>query len=201
MGTYLGRTGQRHYDDVQLGCADCGSLGEPVSTTVAVASSIKAVLDTGILGRIFGGSRDEKRKKRDQAINELHNRGMDRDIYLHHSDNWGVARGYADLAKEYGQVVTDVLNQNIQRDTAGDGKTGRWIYSAESEQFKMMEQKLTEAIMNEQQSSPSLPSLPNMPGMPGGAQAAGFGATLKHPMVIASAVVGGGAIAYSLLKD
>lgn len=193
---YLGRT-TRKYDDIQLGCAGCGSLGEPVTTTVAIASSVKAIMDTGILGRIFGGSRDEKRKKRDQALNELYNMGMDRNIYLHHSDHWGVVRGFADLANEYGQVVIDTLNANIERDPS---RGERFIYSANSEQFKMLEQRLTEAIMNDRQSTPTGPSLPTMPGMPGGSQAAGFGAALKHPMVIASAVVGGGAVAYSILK-
>lgn len=196
MGAYIGVTGERKFDAIELGCPGCGSLGEPV-TIGAVASAVSGILNSGILGKIFGGSRDKKRKKRDQALNELYSMGMDRDIYLNHSDHFGVVQGLAELAKEYGQVVINVLNQNIERTTDNNGRTNRWIYSAKSPQFSMLEQKLTAAIAAEQQQS----NFPSIPGLPGQSSQAGFGTAIKHPVVIASGVIGAGAIAYTLLKD
>lgn len=200
MGAYIGVSDERNFDAVELGglgCPGCGSLGEPI-TIGAVASAVSGILNSGILGKLFGGSRDEKRKKRDQALNELYSMGMDRDIYLNHSDHFGVVQGLAELAKEYGQVVISVLNQNIERTTDNNGRTNRWIYSAKSPQFSMLEQKLTAAIAAEQQQQSNFPAIP---GFPGQASQAGFGTALKHPAVIASGVIGAGAIAYTLLKD
>lgn len=103
------------------------------------------------LGIIRGLSRRKKRNQRDEALNELYNMGMDRNIYLHHSDHWGVARQYADWASQDGNLVIDTLNKNIKIDTAGDGKTGRWIYSANSEQYVMLQNKIMQAIREERE--------------------------------------------------
>lgn len=99
--------------------------------------------DTGL-----AGSRISKRFKRDQALNELYNMGMDRNIYLHHSDHWAVVRGYADWANQAGKVVIDTLNANVKRDPS---RGERFIYSANSEQYSMLQNKITQAIREKEE--------------------------------------------------
>lgn len=169
-----------------------------------------------VLSDGLGESTTKKRLKRDHYLNLLYNMGMDRDIYLNHSDHWDVVRRLADLAKEYGQVGIDAINQNIDRTTDNNNRTNRWIYSAKAMQVEKIAETAQEIIRKkkeeerkarekeeqerleqerkarEAQSSAQPPaSQPAIPGTEG---------IMSNPYVLGGSILGAGTLLLLLLR-
>lgn len=186
MAKFLAKTDERNYDAVQLG-------ESKTEGAVKIADAALDLVKKLNISGIFGMSRDEKRRRRDEAISELRSMGMDDDIHLHHSDNWAVVRHFADLAEQYGRPVTKVLNNEVKRDTADNGKTGRWIYSENSSQFQHLNEEIEQEINAERQSGSGTPSASTP-------TASGFGIGSMQTGLAVIGLLGAGTAGYYIYK-
>lgn len=114
--------------------AGAEAAGIPVKDTVIKALGSAASLVDNIFG---GGSRRaSKRQKRDKLLQELRARGLDNNIVLDNSDNWGVLADYLAIEEQFPSLMIQVLNEKVNFGQRSDYPPTYRIYSKRSDQYK-----------------------------------------------------------------